>query len=644
MHYDDFLDRTIYPGVETVYRPCAGRETLSHSGESPLPPPDWDAGQQVGDFVIESILGSGVTSTVYRVTEATTGRRLALKLLRVREQESLTTSRLGHRRVMPLLHPSLVRIHGMHMLDGIPAITMERVDGITLSELIRSLGGDRALAFRIAARVAVDIGGALQMLHGSGLVHRDIKPDNLLIETNGQIRLIDYGLVGSYDPEADPDARRGYLAGSFWYMAPESICSQRYPPACDIYALGCVLLELVADPSRLPEPQLGMSLGETVGDIDRVIPVDTPEELRELIRDMLDSNSENRPLAASVARIGSGQSVSRVDNQIAFQPTDLLGRDPEMQAAEMWFHDVARYGTGWLHVCGANGCGKSWFASELRKRVSSNRWFQVFDASCLTTPRKGFCTFDEIVDIVARRYARDDRGLIELSPTAANSMLWLFPALRSIIDPKHRVSDVDPCRLLPTDRFATNESSADVLTGMTELFNRLCEYGPVMLVIDNFQWIDRSSVDLLNRLLSEVNGSLGLVTISRNESTPLYCKPDKTIRLNPLDERQSVRLVENMIGFGVPRISPRLVQMVARSGHGNASELCQMLVELASEMNDKNFDASYGPVAAGVCLESFSMDSGVSGLVTRLVTMAQTGKRICVSILERWIRSISLGR
>jgi serine/threonine protein kinase len=478
------------------------------------------------------------------------------------------------------------------------------------------------------------------MLHGSGLVHRDIKPDNLLIETNGQIRLIDYGLVGSYDPEADPDARRGYLAGSFWYMAPESICSQSYPPACDIYALGCVLLELVADPSRLPEPQLGMSLGETVGDIDRVIPVDTPEELRELIRDMLDSNSENRPLAASVARIGSGQSVSRVDNQIAFQPTDLLGRDPEMQAAEKWFHDVARYGTGWLHLCGANGCGKSWFASELRKRVSSNRWFQVFDASCLTTPRKGFCTFDEIVDIVARRYARDDRGLIELSPTAANSMLWLFPALRSIVDPKHRVSDVDPCRILPTDRFATSESSADVLTGMTELFNRLCEYGPVMLVIDNFQWIDRSSVDLLNRLLSEVNGSLGLVTISRNESTPLHCKPDKTISLNPLDERQSVRLVENMIGFGVPRISPRLVKMVARSGRGNASDLCQMLVELASEMNDKKFDASYEPVAAGVRLESSSMDSGVS----RLVTVAQIGKRICVSILERLVRSISFGR
>jgi hypothetical protein len=98
MQYDDFLNRTIYPSVETVYRPCAGRETLSLSVERPIPPPNWVAGHQVGDFVIESVLGSGVTSTVYRVTETTTGKKLALKLLRVRDQESLTNIRLGHPR------------------------------------------------------------------------------------------------------------------------------------------------------------------------------------------------------------------------------------------------------------------------------------------------------------------------------------------------------------------------------------------------------------------------------------------------------------------------------------------------------------------------------------------------------------------
>jgi len=636
MQYDDFLDRTTYPGVETVFCPCDCRETLSVNGECPIPPPDWGEGHPVGEFVIESVLGTGMTSTVYCVTEKSTGKILALKLLRARDQESLTTSRLGHRRVMPLSHPSLVKIHGMHLLEGMPAIAMERIDGITLSQFIRSLAGDRDLALRYAAKVSLDIGGALQMLHGAGLVHRDIKPDNLLVETNGRIRLIDYGLVGSYDPEADPDARRGYLAGSFWYMAPESICSLRYPPACDIYALGCVLLELVADPSRLPEPQHGMSLGETVGDIDQVIPVDTPEELRELIRDMLDHNCENRPLAASVARIGSGQPVSPTDNPIAFRPTDLLGRTDEMRTAEGWFGDVARHGTGWLHICGPGGCGKSWFGSELRRRVGSNRWFQVFDASCFNTPRKGFCTFDEVIDTVARRYARADRGSIELSSTATQSMLCLFPALRSIIDKKLRRPDHQDCRLTAADRFHVTDSPVDVLRGMTEFFNRLCEYGPVMLVIDNFQWIDRGSVDLLNRLLADVNGSLGLVTISTNETTPLYRSPNRIIALKRLNEQQSARLVENTIGFGIPPISSRAVQMIARSGRGNANELCQMLVELASAMNETRFNLPFEQLAAEA--------AGKKLYVSRFRRLKRISIRICNSIRQRLIRSALFGR
>lgn len=583
MQYEDFLGRTIYPGVETVYRRFGGRETLPLVAEV-ASPEGFAVGGHIGGFGIDSVLGGGVTSTVYGVTDLSTGKKLALKLLRVRDQESLATSRLGHRRIMPLSHPSLVKIHGMHLLEGLPAIAMERVEGVTLAELIRSLSGDRAAAFRFAEQVARDIGGALQMLHSSGLVHRDIKPDNLLLDDSGRVRLIDYGLVGSYDPEADPDARRSYLAGTFWYMAPESICSQRYPPACDIYALGCVLLELVADPSRLPEPTLGRSFGEAVAEIDRVIPSDTPEELRELIRDMLDPHSENRPLAACVARVGDcGLAGASIKSRIGFRPVDLLGRDREMKEAESWFHDVARHGRGWLHISGPSGCGKSWFASELRRRISSNRWFQVFDAACLPTPRNGFCAFDEIIDLVARRYARDDRGPIDLSPSATNTILWLFPALRSIVDNKNFANNADTGRTSGSDRSVGGESAADVLAGMTELFNRLCDYGPVMLVIDNFHWVDRGTVDLLNRLMSEVDGAVGLCTVSQVEAIPHFCKPNRSIRLRALDDQQSIRLVENMIGYGVPKISRRLVEMVARSGRGNANDLCQMLVDLAAE-------------------------------------------------------------
>jgi len=624
MQYEDFLGRTIYPGVETVYRRFGGRETLPLVTEL-ASPVGLAVGGHVGGFGIDSVLGGGVTSTVYGVTDLATGKKLALKLLRVRDQESLATSRLGHRRIMPLSHPSLVKVHGMHLLEGFPAISMERVEGVTLAELIRSLSGDRVAAFRFAEQVARDIGGALQMLHSSGLVHRDIKPDNLLLDDGGRIRLIDYGLVGSYDPEADPDARRSYLAGTFWYMAPESICSQRYPPACDIYALGCVLLELIADPSRLPEPTLGKSLGKSVAEIERVIPVDTPEELRELIRDMLDPNSENRPLAACVARVGDcGHAGTPIKSQIAFRPVDLLDRDLEMRQAESWFHDVARHGHGWLHISGPSGCGKSWFASEMRRRISTNRWFQVFDAACLATPLEGFCAFDEIIDLVARRYARDDRGSIVLSPAATSTILWLFPALRSVIDSKNFPQSADSGRTSCSERSIGGESTADALASMTELFNRLCDYGPVMLVIDNFHWVDRGTVDLLNRLLSEVDGAFGLVTVSQVEAMPHFCKPNMSIRLRSLDDQQSIRLVENMMGYGVPKISRRLVEMIASSGRGNANDLCQMLVDLAAESTIIQTDQP-----------PYSIHT-----VSRLEVLAQISKKVCATIRDRVARSI----
>jgi len=582
MQYDDFYDRITYPGKETVFRQGGKRETLSFSCEQPLPPPDWRQGQQVGDFVLDSVLGAGVTSSVYQVVEVSTQRLLALKLLRVRNPECLAASRLGYRRIMRVSHPSLVKIFGIHQIEGMAAIAMESVAGVSLSSLIRSLAGDRDSAFQYASRLASDIGGALHTIHGAGLVHRDIKPDNLMVEPSGRIRLIDYGLVGSFDPQGDPDARRGYLAGSFWYMAPESICSQIYPPACDIYALGCVLLELIADPSRLPEPQAGKSLGESVGDIDRVIPSDTPENLRDMIREMLHCETEHRPMAIYVARVGQSQADHPVDCQAAFPPIELLGRDDEMRQAETWFHATARNRSGWLHLSGPKGSGKTWFASELQKRLGSVRWFQVFDTTCFEQGQNGFSLFEDFADSVARRYARDDRAMIQLSSAATTTLLWLFPTLRSIVNEDSSASESESdCTPQPLDTESDSESS--VFAAMVELLNSICEYGPVLLIVDNFQWIDRDSVNLLEQLLANTKGPLGVMTISESASTPLAAQPDQTLVLRPLDQAQSVCLINNLLGHQVARHNHATVEQIARRSSGDATQISQSVWDLLAE-------------------------------------------------------------
>ncbi|MGV3486504.1 MAG: protein kinase domain-containing protein, partial [Planctomycetaceae bacterium] len=265
---NDDLSYPAEPGTETKIRFARSRETTHGSEDDRVDPPLWKVGDIVEGFVLEQLLGSGVTSTVYRVRELETDRRYALKILRTRCEQTRTASRLGFRRMIPFSHPSLVYVDRILSIGEYIGFTMEEVVGKRLVEVINETRGQgRAAVFDLAYRLLHDIGGALQTIHDAGLVHRDVKPENVMVDINGRAKLIDYGLVGSYDPESDPDARRNYLAGTYWYMAPESISMQMYPPACDVYALGSVVLELIADHSQLPQEQAGVSLGLAIGDV-----------------------------------------------------------------------------------------------------------------------------------------------------------------------------------------------------------------------------------------------------------------------------------------------------------------------------------------------------------------------------------------
>ena len=594
---DDIEDGMRQPGAETILRATSKHDTFSLTNERPLGPPPWRIGDRVGPFVIEKILGSGVTSTVFRVRDVATNKSRALKVMRVRNEACLAASRLGYRRVMPLVHPSLVRIHAMHTLDGMIAFSMDEVDGTPMSQIIGSIASDRELVFRHAKRLAKDVGGALRVLHAAGFVHRDVKPDNLLVQPDGRIRLIDYGLVGCFDPESDPDARRSYLAGTFWYMAPESIYSQIYPPACDVYALGCVLLELIGLPSRLPEPQAGKSLVETIGEVDRVIPDDTPEDLRDLLREMLDPKSENRPLASQVSRYGRSRSAFADESQLPFRPVDLIGREAEMAIAEDWFRAVARSQRGWLHISGDSGTGKSWFAEELRRRLSSNAWFQVFRSSCLKRDDVSLQVFDEIADAIARRYTRDDRSPLWLSAVSASMLRQSFPALRPVIRSESEAEtpslDADP---RPDDRSASDSDSdfgsdskrrgslrSDAMRAGVEIIDRLCEYGPVLLIIDDLQWADPDSVHLLDQFLDDVTGPFGLITISRGTRPQLRHVPDRELTFELLDDYQSVRLLMNLLGPDRRGLDTAGLDELATLGGGNTFRLAQLAMNFSDE-------------------------------------------------------------
>lgn len=274
---------------------------------------DLAPGTDLGGFRIERTLGRGGMGTVYLATQRSLDRPVALKVLhpaRTRDPRSTMAFFDEARTAARLRHPNLVPIHEVvaEPARDIYAYAMEYVPGPTAARLVAMHGPlDRDAAFAVAVQVA----DALAAAHAAGLVHRDVKPDNLILDPAGPVRLLDLGLAynrlgGSV---ASGGSRRFALVGTPEFAAPEQL---RTPdaagPASDVYSLGATLFAL-----RTGRPPFsGATLIDLVVNIccaDPVFPDGLDAPTRELLRTLFDKDPEERPRdgAAAVAAIRAAQ-------------------------------------------------------------------------------------------------------------------------------------------------------------------------------------------------------------------------------------------------------------------------------------------------------------------------------------------------
>lgn len=202
-------------------------------------------GRRIGRYVVEGELGAGAQATVYRARDAETGRPVALKVMQVDLRDDPTVrARFAreHRVVAALEHPAVVPVYEAGEIDGQPYLAMGLVDGGTLQAAITAEGGlapERAVA--VLRRVAT----ALDHAHGRGLVHRDVKPANVLLDREGAAYLSDFGLARVVSDVARL-TRTGMWVGTLEYMAPEQIRATGVGPEADQYALAAVAYEALA--------------------------------------------------------------------------------------------------------------------------------------------------------------------------------------------------------------------------------------------------------------------------------------------------------------------------------------------------------------------------------------------------------------
>jgi len=257
--------------------------------ESSLP-----AGTRIGEFEILEPIGKGGMGSVYKARQVSLGRAVAIKILSPRHASSpdfIARFEREARLLAGLSHPNLVHVYGFGREGDLSYLAMEHVEG-------------RALSFPVEAarllRIVRDAALALQKVHDAGMVHRDVKPSNLLIAPDGTAKLGDFGIV--VEPRKDDRlTETGVFVGSPHYASPEHIAGRALDGRSDLYALGVILFEGLAGHPPFSAPSSAAVLARhlheppPLGELDGKA---TPR-LKALVERLLAKSPEGRPAKAS---------------------------------------------------------------------------------------------------------------------------------------------------------------------------------------------------------------------------------------------------------------------------------------------------------------------------------------------------------
>lgn len=196
-----------------------------------------------GDYLLEEELAHGGMGVVYRARQLSLNRTVAVKLLLLGKYSSMESQQRFRREAQSaalLRHPGILQVHEVGETDGQPFIAMEYVSGGSLAEKLR----EHPLPPRQAAEIVRDVAAALQHAHDHGVLHRDVKPSNILFDARGSVRIGDFGLAKMLDGTTDVTLS-GHLAGTPNYIAPELAGSHpdKTSVTSDVYSLGAVFYE-----------------------------------------------------------------------------------------------------------------------------------------------------------------------------------------------------------------------------------------------------------------------------------------------------------------------------------------------------------------------------------------------------------------
>jgi predicted ATPase/predicted Ser/Thr protein kinase len=485
-------------------------------------------------YAVVARLGGGGMGVVYKARDERLGRVVALKFLPVeyaRDPDRLALFHREARTASALNHPHICTVHDLGDQDGRPFIVMEFIDGHTL----RGVLAERP-PVETVARLIGQAARALAVAHAAGVVHRDVKPENLMVRPDGYLKVLDFGLArrlpGSALPDGSTAARNDSQAivGTVPYMSPEQARSQPPGPASDVFSLGVVLYEAVTGRHPFPADNPLDVLNAIVEDhpvpAARLDPR-VPPALDALIGRMMAKDAADRPSAAEVdaALSGLAAGLPATAPPPPPPPRPTVGRAEERAALAAAFAAAAA-GTGSLVcVAGEPGIGKTTLVEEFLADIAAGGP-HVARGRCSErlADAEAYLPVLEALDALVRGPS---------GPAAARYLRTLAPTWAAELGPTAWADGASPAA-----------SQTRLKRELVVFLQELCRRTPVVLFLDDVHWADVPTADLVAYLGRHAPGLRLLVVVTYRRDELLDANHPFLAAVRDLQGRGACREIE----------------------------------------------------------------------------------------------------